>query len=260
MEPLIPISDMRKIDPFMADITEQYMKITGFDVNALLPEINKQFEFWNSTACPAAPGRLDSCKSNADAIEFRSLGNRQFKNRQRREALQTYTRSVAAATEDSEDLALAYANRSAALIELGEFVPCLLDINRALNGKYPEHLREKLYERKKRCLVRISQQNDGIRVDGNETNPPANAASDKEWRDICSSFGNPLLPSSSPKIKLKCDKKFGRYTTAVKDIQPGNYYGNKLPYVKFDEDISKNVNYSIFQEKFYRLKNFSCQL
>ena len=98
-------------------------------------------------------------KSNDRANNLRYLGNDWYKTGQDNEALNYYTQSVASALSGSEELSLAYANRSAVLLRIHKYKLCLLDINRALKGNYPENLKAKLFERKRRCLSEIKLEN-----------------------------------------------------------------------------------------------------
>lgn len=64
-------------------------------------------------------------KSDELSGEFRERGNRAFKAKRDREALELYTKSVAFAVEGSEVLGLAFANRSAVLFEKKLYNECL---------------------------------------------------------------------------------------------------------------------------------------
>lgn len=91
-------------------------------------------------------------KSTDKAEEWRLVGNVAFRNKKYYDALRLYTESVANAPVGSVELALAYANRSAVLITMGKLTECLLDINRAFQENYPEARRQKLVDRKNKCV------------------------------------------------------------------------------------------------------------
>lgn len=97
----------------------------------------------------------ESPKSAAKAAELRSFGNLAFRDRRLDEALKLYTESIAVAPVGSQELAFAYGNRSAVLIYSGEykFIECLVDINRAFQGNYPEAGKQKLIDRKNKCIA-----------------------------------------------------------------------------------------------------------
>ncbi len=92
-------------------------------------------------------------KSNADALKFKDLGNKQFQACKFEEAAKLYTKSILHAPRDgSSTLSIGFANRSAALFRKGWTNLALLDIERAFAGNYPEDIRYKLYDRKGKCL------------------------------------------------------------------------------------------------------------
>lgn len=66
-----------------------------------------------------------------------------------------YNECLRYAEEDSTDVSLAYANRSACLYHLKMFKECLIDIRLAKEAGYPEHLMQKLNQREANCLKQI---------------------------------------------------------------------------------------------------------
>lgn len=192
------------------------------DVQSLLRDIVAEFKkLENKFPAPSsAGGGTTASKSTLDANSFRTLGNELYKRGDLDQALKLYTKSVASSLEHTRESALAYANRSAVFFTKKEFIPCLLDINRAFAGSYPEDLRVKLYDRKERCLagIRASFENiDGV-LD-NETDPIDSDSDD--WLQLFSKFNHPFLPNTSSKIQLKCTERLGRHLKAIEDIEPG---------------------------------------
>nr|XP_018907929.1 PREDICTED: SET and MYND domain-containing protein 4 [Bemisia tabaci] len=92
-------------------------------------------------------------KSTEESVRLRNVGNSAFKQKKLSAALKLYSQSVAVAPNDSAELALAYANRSAVLFMLKSYELCVVDINRAIACNYPDHLKYKLYERKAKCFL-----------------------------------------------------------------------------------------------------------
>lgn len=111
-----------------------------------------------SNQFPTKP--LEPMKSSALSLKFRNEGNAAYCQKNDSKAIVFYTRSISVALPDSEELAIAFANRSAVLFRRKDYVHCFVDIKRALNGKYPESMRPKLAIRKKRCIQKIEKQND----------------------------------------------------------------------------------------------------
>jgi len=79
-------------------------------------------------------------------------GNKSFNRKNNTEAISHYTKSIAVASNDSEELAIAFTNRSAMFFQLKKYNFCILDIDRALNN-YPDTLKSKLFERKGKCFM-----------------------------------------------------------------------------------------------------------
>lgn len=97
-------------------------------------------------------------KSDQGSEKLRAVGNTAYKARDFEVALQTYTRAVCSAEVESEAMALAHANRSAVHYEIQEHNDVIKDIHHALaNGKYPEHMKHKLLERRAKSYLALSQ-------------------------------------------------------------------------------------------------------
>lgn len=94
-------------------------------------------------------------KSSTASEKHRIEGNDAFRKKKDKFALQCYTASIAFAPNKSKELALGFANRSAVKFSSGEYSSCITDIDYALTGEYPDHLKYKLYERKGRCLQQM---------------------------------------------------------------------------------------------------------
>ena len=100
---------------------------------------------------------IDSGKSPETATSFRNQGNLCFQKKLYSDALKYYNQSILAAPSDrGSELSLAYANRSAVLFDLGEWIHCLRDILLAFFFKYPENLHYKLFERQGNCWLKLS--------------------------------------------------------------------------------------------------------
>ncbi|KAK6191540.1 hypothetical protein SNE40_003204 [Patella caerulea] len=100
------------------------------------------------------------------AKKLRTDGNEKFKAKQNTAALQLYSKSIIMAPlpkdNNSPELSLAFANRSAVLYHLEKYILCLQDIKMALKYQYPEKLKYKLYERKGKCYYYLKQKEEAI--------------------------------------------------------------------------------------------------
>ncbi|XP_046441017.1 SET and MYND domain-containing protein 4-like isoform X1 [Daphnia pulex] len=111
---------------------------------------------------------LPSSKSATVAQKKRTEGNEFFKKKDYPSAVRLYSEAVSKAptniTNESGEpqLAMAFANRSAALFHLAEFARALVDIDQALSSGYPAELRYKLAERQAKCLMALGKPADQV--------------------------------------------------------------------------------------------------
>lgn len=166
-----------------------------------------------------------------------------------------YSKSIAIAPNKSEELALAYGNRSAVLIRLRKYRECIEDIDRALELNCPINLKGKLYCRKLECLQRISSNSkitnntldkalnwlDNLKIDDNDEEKIKlkkkfydvndkiidfniknfNKTLTKKVLDPPKFEKNPEIPCASNAITLEYNDKFGRQIVTTRHIEPG---------------------------------------
>ncbi|XP_006618434.1 SET and MYND domain-containing protein 4-like isoform X1 [Apis dorsata] len=207
------------------------------------------------------PQVCDNKKDAKESEKFREQGNKIFistplKNYTCVEALKLYTKSIAYAPYPSEQLALAYANRSAVLIKLRKYELCIQDIDRTLALAYPNNLRAKLYIRKVECLNALKNPNieDTIK-EAQYWLEKMSLDNKKKLNEKLKSIKN-MLPSQKfkkekfmkqaplPKIKthnievpcasdaitIKYNDKYGRHIVATRKINPGEVIAIEKPY------------------------------
>lgn len=90
-------------------------------------------------------------KSNDFAYEQRQIGNQFFARKKYDIAMVNYNKCLRFAESESENIGFAYANRSACYFNMKMYDKCLIDIELAKNGNYPERLMEKLNKRRREC-------------------------------------------------------------------------------------------------------------
>lgn len=112
-----------------------------------------------------------SRKGATEAETFRNEGNRLYRERKLEQALLAYNYSILAAPfpnqaaeatptiniPEQESLALAYANRSAVLYEMGQYESALADVQRAFIYGYPPARKHRLHERQVKCLQALGK-------------------------------------------------------------------------------------------------------
>ncbi|XP_006564916.1 SET and MYND domain-containing protein 4 isoform X2 [Apis mellifera] len=203
------------------------------------------------------PQVCDNKKDAKESEKLREQGNKIFistplKNYTCVEALKLYTKSIAYAPYPSEQLALAYANRSAVLIKLHKYKLCIQDIDRTLALAYPNNLRAKLYVRKVECLNALKNPNveDTIK-EAQYWLEKVSLDNRKKLNEKLKSIKN-MLPSQKfkkekfmkqaplPKIKthnievpcasdaitIKYNDKYGRHIVATRKINPEVSWAN----------------------------------
>ncbi|RNA12725.1 SET and MYND domain-containing 4-like [Brachionus plicatilis] len=199
-----------------------------------------------------------SPKDATKASAFRQEGNEQFKTKRFFDALVKYNSSLqfSSASQPENNLALAYANRSAVFYHLNEFQLCLNDIESALRAGYPQKSRPKLIERKLNCLLRLEQYSSGIEfIKAEKINLSSDvcqnfekkfktASADKkltplEQQFYFENYGHIDLTITSPNPKVACASKSididysmerGFFLRAAKDIQVGELLVNEPPF------------------------------
>lgn len=98
-------------------------------------------------------------KSNAIAVQKRRDGNAVYGVHAYGHAMELYSESLCYSESGSENISLAYANRSSCFLNMNMIDECLKDIELAKEAGYPMKLMHKLDERRVTCLKRIA---DGV--------------------------------------------------------------------------------------------------
>lgn len=90
-------------------------------------------------------------RNNSLAELVREQGKLLFAQANYVEAIHKFNLSLKSAANDSDEIALAYANRSACFLHLDLIEECLVDICLAKKANYPTHLMHKLEKRSVKC-------------------------------------------------------------------------------------------------------------
>ena len=95
-------------------------------------------------------------EKNAElSVEFRERANIEYKKCNLPAAIRGYNLAIVFGRPGGEEISLAFANRAAILLHIKEPELALKDIQLAEENKFPEKLKDKLIERKKKCEVMI---------------------------------------------------------------------------------------------------------
>lgn len=121
------------------------------DLMSEYEQSNFQYEFLKSLH-----GLINN-KSADKSTQLRKCGNEQFKAKNWYKAMDFYNKSLCHAPNGSENLSLAYANRSLCFYQMQKYERCLADIEMAKAANYPERLVHKLDERRAACLQQMNE-------------------------------------------------------------------------------------------------------
>uniref|UniRef100_A0A336LSS1 CSON003654 protein n=1 Tax=Culicoides sonorensis TaxID=179676 RepID=A0A336LSS1_CULSO len=164
---------------------------------------------------------VNSFKSDEISLESRNLGNSYFKVKDYVNALKYYNRSLCFAPVASENLAIAFANRSAVYLNIGFYKFCLDNIETALKGNYPCKMIQKLEQRKKECLAKMKNKRDNYTKVMDEK------------RDIKLSYKpNSKIPFMIEGLEYACTEKYGRHIISNRELFPGDVILIEHPFVK----------------------------
>lgn len=94
-------------------------------------------------------------KNNQLSTNYRLHGNAQFTAGNWRIAMGFYNLSLRFAEIGTENVGLAYANRSSCFLKLEMFDKCITDIDMALLANYPKEKKSKLEGRRASCLQQL---------------------------------------------------------------------------------------------------------
>jgi len=243
-EPLKILNESSTRDQFFSTTSKYERLQTAYEVLA---------PYYSMTLEDAWPKTYRQ-KSDEKSEKYRNAGNTMFSKSKLKESIRLYTEAILWATTGSEHLAMAFANRSAAHFDCGNFEAAITDIENALaTGSYPKKLSYKLILRKGysyKELLQLKKAEEAfvnaenllekshldedrlIEVKGviqearkvleqtkleSETTTPK---SNKELYKIDNP--NASIPEFSDSLKVAFKERFGRHIVASEDISVGD--------------------------------------
>lgn len=161
--------------------------------------LNSDFaKMMSNTSRPNRPSK----KNNELAAFYRKSGNAEFTEDKFGVALECYNQSLLFAENGTEDIALAYGNRSACFFHLKKYDKCLVDIQLAIDANYPAKLMSKLEKRREECIRLKPEQ---LQLD----------------EPRLSFHHDTRFPCLANAVQLTYNKEFGRHFVANCDIDVG---------------------------------------
>ena len=180
---------------------------------------------------------MSSRKSCTKSEKLRAEANRLYVQKKFYDALLKYNESLCCAEAESENLGLAYANRSAVYFEMKLYDKCLLNIDMAKRNRYPEKNFEILQKREEKCLELIKQHKSEVKPDA--------------WNFFKLSYPpNKKLPFIVDCLEMKNDQKYGRHIVTNRALKVGDIIAIDDPtfkVVKADSRYSTCFESNTFQ-------------
>lgn len=96
-------------------------------------------------------------KNDSTSLEKRMQGNGYYRQGNWNQAMELYNESLCFAKPRSQNISLAYANRSACFLKMKMYQECLIDIDLAKMTGYPNNLMPKIDDRKLECMKLIGK-------------------------------------------------------------------------------------------------------
>lgn len=160
-------------------------------------------------------------KFNEKSDLLRSEGNQLYALRNFHDALIKYNESLCTAENESENIGLAYANRSAVYFEMKLYELCLQNIDLALANKYPMKNHQIMINRQNRCRSLMTT----------AANVDLLTASNNRIYEITEK-GSSRFTGIAECLKLKVDQQFGRHIITDKPLNVGDVIVNEKPFCK----------------------------
>ncbi len=200
----------------MDSLWKKTSNIAGSSYVNLFENIRSGAVSFNSVMAPALRAMFSyTQKNDASSVNYREQGNQKFQQQKWCEAMSCYNQSLCFAEIGSENVSLAYANRSACFFRLKEYKRCLIDIELAEQAGYPSHLIPKLKERREHCLK-------SIETDG-DTN--------EQFEPKLSYEPNKVLAGCADVLQIQVNKRLGRYVNASCHIPAGKTVLVEEPFI-----------------------------
>lgn len=154
-----------------------------------------------------------SLKSNEKSNALRTNGNEFYSKRKFFDSMLMYNKSLCLAEPGSENVGLAYANRSAVYLESKLYEQCLKNIALAKANNYPERNLEILNKREEKCKNLLS------------------ASKENSYRFFkLSHTANKKLPFIDESLELKTNERFGRHVVTNRPLKVGEIVSIEMPF------------------------------
>lgn len=158
-----------------------------------------------------------SSKSNEKSEALRNEGNKFYSSRNFYSALLKYNECLCYAKPDSENVGLAYANRSAVYLETKRFNQSIRNIELAKQHKYPETSYEILSKREEKCKEFLTSEK--------------HKGPSGPWNFFKLTYEpNKKLSFIVDCLKVKTNEKYGRHIITNRPLRVGDIIAIERPF------------------------------
>lgn len=165
-------------------------------------------------------------KSSERSEFLRGEGNQFYAQKKFYDALLKYNESLCHAMPQSENLGLAFANRSAVYFEMKLYDKCLQNVELARQNCYPEKNFEILKRREEKCLELMKPSSESKSPDYFKLSYPPHKT----------------IPFIADCLELKNDEKYGRHIVTNRPLKTGDF-------IAIDEPFCKVVHYGFIHQR-----------
>lgn len=159
---------------------------------------------------------IEPMKSNQTSDNFRNEGNMHFRAGNWKDAMESYNLALRFAEIETDNVSLAFANRSACFLKMGKYCECLIDIDLAIEANYPQQLMSKLMNRKAECQKSLGY---SAKFTYNRFTPKLSFKSNEKF------------PCMANILEIKRNDEYGRHIVATKDIDVGQTVLVEKPFI-----------------------------
>lgn len=155
-------------------------------------------------------------KSDSEAKLFREEGKELFADEKYANAMKKFNHSLRLAQNDSEEVGLAYANRSSCFFHMKMLEECMVDLKLAKKTNYPSHLMPKLEKRIVQCTVLLKDEKYKTQFELRE--PTLSFSEHKKFAGVADC------------LEIWTDDAFGRHIITTRDLEVGQTILTERPF------------------------------
>lgn len=155
-------------------------------------------------------------KNNRDAKTYRDEGKELFVLKNYAKAMKKFNKSLKLAENDTDELGIAYANRSSCFFHMNMLAECMVDLKLARKSHYPSHLMPKLEKRIAQCSALMNKNQAKVKFDARESTLSFNEH--KKFAGVAEC------------LEIYTDSEYGRVVITNRDLEIGRTILVERPY------------------------------